>query len=746
MKKVFWCLLVLIALSTAVLTAEAKEVVVYENDFASTDLSAFTMQGSWQVVDGKLSLGSGSGSAYLLYNIPEAYAGMSFQVDVDFIGHTSTGGILIGGSGTGLTAVAPEFLGYDCFIGTNGKKGALGYYSAQGVWGGNIVASSDIIQAKDLHLSVRVEGNELTYTVTSLDGKTTYYGVNYTIGSNSKDIYSAFDNIVGLRKFYSDRGSFDNFRVTVYTEDVFPTMPKTTKLDGTDFTYGGLQASSNTLSGSGALCSKEALPENFTVQTMLTPVGVSKFYFGMDAENDGYAFVIDKSNETVSLYQIKDGTSTCLGRKNLPVGDDSYLVTVSVLNKIATVVFDAFSQGEDAFFTFELSLSDYKAGKFGILLDGGTLADLSIFEPVAETGETYRNPLGVGADPDVLFHEGTYYRYHRVSDGNNVFRVYTSSDLVHWTTRNVVFTHKPGEYTTSSYMSPNVFYYDGLFYLFYAAKNSAGSNRIYCAISDSPYGPFTHPNGQKPLHEVAEIGGHPYLDESGKLYMTYVRFDNGNHVYIEEITLKDGVFTPVAGTLTKVISPTESYENDGYGQISEGGVLYKHNGYYYMIYASGHYLGHYGESYAIAENILGPYTKYEYNEILSYNSAVNGSGDGVFVTSPDGTELYMMYHSHFSEKMVEPRRTAIDKVEFVKNPNGGPDILTVNGPSTTAQALPSNIYRYDVNRDEVTNLLDVLYLLQRQTTDPEYCGSYDVDANGRENSMDAVAILKQIVK
>ena len=135
-------------------------------------------------------------------------------------------------------------------------------------------------------------------------------------------------------------------------------------------------------------------------------------------------------------------------------------------------------------------------------------------------------------------------------------------------------------------MSPNVFYHDGVFYMFYSALNKEGKERVWYATATSPYGPFLPVNDQKPLHEIAEIGGHPYRDDDGRLYMSFVRFGGGNHVWMEEVTMRDGVVTPVAGTATLAITPTEAYENDGYGLISEGGVLYKHNGLYYMIYAS----------------------------------------------------------------------------------------------------------------------------------------------------------------
>ncbi len=235
------------------------------------------------------------------------------------------------------------------------------------------------------------------------------------------------------------------------------------------------------------------------------------------------------------------------------------------------------------------------------------------------------------------------------------------------------------------------------------------------------------------------------MDDDGKLYMIYNRFGNGNHVYIEQIKLENGVFSAVRGTLRKIMSPTTEYENDGYGFVSEGGSICKHNGIYYLVWSAGHYLGHYGLAYATAENIYGPYTRYEYNEVLTYNSAVDGVGYGVFAPSPDGTELYMLYHKHAEVGKVTPRQTCVDKVQFVKDPNGGPDILTIRGPSSTYQLLPSNIYRYDINRDGKTSIADALLLYVRQNVGgSEYCGSYDVNADGKESIGDIKAVLSKL--
>ncbi|MBQ7660972.1 MAG: family 43 glycosylhydrolase [Clostridia bacterium] len=675
--------------ASTVIPVSAKETVILSDDFSVNSLNNYTLKGDWNIANGKLNLGSGTGSGFLFYDFPAQYKGCNYKVEVDFLGHTSTGGILVGAGAPSLTAVPEDFYGFNGFIGNNGKKGALGCYNASGAWGGNIIVGDDIITASDLHLSMEVYDNELTYRITSLDGKTLYYGVNYTLGTANRDIYNFFDGKIGLRKFYTDKGAFDNFKVTVYGDEQLPALNKKLELNGVAFSASdGLRLENGSVSGSGSMLTETAMADNFKAALTLTPENNTRLLFGMTDEKNGYAFEIDKKNETLAFYRITDGKYARLGVKHLPVYSGEHAAYVEVRDGVATVMFDTFFEKENAFWSFSLKFSNYKTGKFGVMLDGDSVKGLTVTSPAA-TEKTYTNPVVQGADPDVLYYDGTYYLYNRVHAGNGIFGVSTSKDMVKWTAGDIIFTIDPAVDTATGYMSPNVTYYGGTFYLFYAAKNAEGSNRLYCATSDSPTGPFTHKHGQTPLHEVPEIGGHPYIDDNGKVYLTYARFGNGNHIWIEEVTLANDTATPVAGTLTKLISPNTEFENDGYGHISEGGVITKHNGYYYMIYATGHFQGHYGETYAVSKDILGPYTKYEYGDFLTWNLHTDGVGDAVFVKSPDGAELWLVYHRHQAPGQYTSRYTCIDKAKFVADPLGGPDILTVQGPSTTPQVMPS---------------------------------------------------------
>ena len=54
------------------------------------------------------------------------------------------------------------------------------------------------------------------------------------------------------------------------------------------------------------------------------------------------------------------------------------------------------------------------------------------------------------------------------------------------------------------------------------------------------------------LNDVHEIGGHPFVDDDGKVYVTLCRFDFGSNLYIEEVTVKDGNKTLYSGTPTQL--------------------------------------------------------------------------------------------------------------------------------------------------------------------------------------------------
>ena len=144
---------------------------------------------------------------------------------------------------------------------------------------------------------------------------------------------------------------------------------------------------------------------------------------------------------------------------------------------------------------------------------------------------TYQNPLTVGADPFVLAHEGRYYLY--ATNADDGFRVLISEDMSEWT--DMGYCLKKGDVIGEKWFwAPEIIENNGKFYMVYVAEE-----HLAIAVSDSPLGPFVQAE-KKWLSEEKAIDGHFFRDDDGTVYLYYVRFDNGNVIYMS--TMKNDVF------------------------------------------------------------------------------------------------------------------------------------------------------------------------------------------------------------
>ena len=459
-------------------------------------------------------------------------------------------------------------------------------------------------------------------------------------------------------------------------------------------------------------------PEKFSlsVRARLGETGWAGLCFGMDGKT-GWAMLANVEKQEIHFLELKHNAVWLdRGMRRWPLATGRlYILRGEYDGNVLRAFFLEESAEETSWPVFEFPLALRGQAAVCPGLGGAVFEDVQIsaLDAPFYSGETFTNPIMVGADPDILLYEGRYYLYNRVPndptssedaylyDGSDrasldqagdqraVFRVASSEDLVHWSPYKTVFS-RDSTLEGAFCMSPNVTYRDGWFYLFFAGGRFHGEENfhIYCASSRSPEGPFTL-KSTAPLHaETEEIGGMPFIDEDGQVYLSLVRFDRGNHIWLQKARLQDGVASADASPARLLLSPQEDYEVDEYGRIVEGAVFIRHKGLYYMIYADGHYLGHYGESCAVADSIWGPYRRQKNNPILHHHFLADGTGDGIVIPNRERTEWYIGYHRHVTTRDVEPRMTCIDRMRFVPDPEGGPDLLTVYGPTVTPQPVP----------------------------------------------------------
>jgi beta-xylosidase len=362
------------------------------------------------------------------------------------------------------------------------------------------------------------------------------------------------------------------------------------------------------------------------------------------------------------------------------------------------------------------------------------LAQTTLSKPAAKA--TFSNPLNVQfGDPYVLYTGGRYYMYGTGGGAEKGFAAYSSNDLVNWKEEGQVYFYDnkngwsdPDASWGGAYWAPEVYEVNGKFYLFYSAQwkvnptREVENFRIGVAVADKPTGPFVD-MADKPIFDPGYpiIDANVYFDADGRSYLYYSRAaykhpvkseiadwarKRGWYKEIEEswvygVELKPD-FSGVAGEPVLLLRPPVSLSDKQAGWESrsvtarevnrrwtEGSVTFKRDSTYYIMYSANHFGGqHYAVGYATATSPLGPFKKAANNPVLQKNASkggqVTGTGHNSIAYSPDGTEMFCVYHGR-TAKTGDERVVFIDRMQV----KGGK--ITVFGPTTTPQKLPSGV-------------------------------------------------------
>jgi len=293
------------------------------------------------------------------------------------------------------------------------------------------------------------------------------------------------------------------------------------------------------------------------------------------------------------------------------------------------------------------------------------------------------------ADPQVLLDNGTYYLYG--TGGVKGTKVWTSPDLVNWRDRGAAFRAPASSWGQDRFWAPEVIKTNGKYYLFYSAGGADGVMRICVATANSPLGPFS--DVAAPLWDdgKAYIDAHVFIDTNGQAYLycsqdMSVPADGRSDVVVAKLSPS---LTSLASAPALCISPSVAWEGGG-NKWNEAPSVIKHGSYYYLLYSGNVYSSpNYSIGYAYSTSPLGPWTKYAGNPIVKKTATVSGPGHCSVTTSPDGQQLWLVYHTQQQLSGGGERQLAVDRIAFVDQPSG-PALLTVpGGPSTAMQTEPS---------------------------------------------------------
>lgn len=353
----------------------------------------------------------------------------------------------------------------------------------------------------------------------------------------------------------------------------------------------------------------------------------------------------------------------------------------------------------------------------------------------AQPTSTYQNPLPVKfGDPYVLLENGKYYMYGTGGGAKNGFAAYSSVDLVNWKPEGQVYYASNANGWSDStaawdgaYWAPEVYKYNGNFYMFYSAQWKHNPNkelenfRIGVAVADSPTGPFVDMTN-KPVFDPGYpiIDANVLFDSTGKIYLYYSRacykhpvesevatiakakgwFDFIEESWVYGIELKPD-FSGVIGEPVILLRPPVRNDDkqaewesrsvtsrEVNRRWTEGSFIFKNKDTYYIMYSANYFGGkNYAVGYATSKSPLGPFKKASNNPILQKNTekggVVTGTGHNSVVYSPNGEEMFCVYHAR-TEATGDERVVFIDLMKILKN-----GTLVVEGPTTTPQPVPS---------------------------------------------------------
>lgn len=308
-----------------------------------------------------------------------------------------------------------------------------------------------------------------------------------------------------------------------------------------------------------------------------------------------------------------------------------------------------------------------------------TTAEPEPSKPIADT-VSYTNPMqsivdtdwydyGCG-DPFVMRHNGTYYLYCSTRDREVGIYCWSSKNMVDWTFHGNCLERSNRSSHIGAY-APEVFYADGKFYLY----TSPAGNGHYVFEATSPTGPFKLVTKNFGL----SIDGSVFIDDDGSWYF-YRASGSGITVH----TMKSPTEVNQSG------SNTGAYMNGW----TEGSMLIKHDGVYFITYTGNHVLNDaYRIDYAYSSSSPTTFTKDADNPLLiSTEDGVAGIGHSSTVKGPDLDSYYIVYHVLVgrAKEGMPSREAYFDRLSF-----NGTTMTVLGGPTTTKQivSLP-NIYTH----------------------------------------------------
>ncbi|MGB7344602.1 MAG: sulfatase-like hydrolase/transferase [Pirellulaceae bacterium] len=277
--------------------------------------------------------------------------------------------------------------------------------------------------------------------------------------------------------------------------------------------------------------------------------------------------------------------------------------------------------------------------------------------------DKFVNPIGEGADPWVIRDPNADRYLWCFSEGNKAIAIHTSDALTSFGTKHIVWETPDSGPWSDEVWAPELHFLDGKWHVYFAASDGKNENHLaYVLVSDDAdplgqytlHGPFATGDGDDGKSPNVWAIDMTVLEHGGGRYAIWSGWDapgtDQQFLYISPMKSPTELAAPRVRICSNDDFPWEFTDGDGKGRgLNEGAQVLKSGKRTFVTYSCG---GSWLPTYKLGmleltgDDPLDPKSWVKKREpVFDGTPETFGVGHSCFVTAPDGSEHWHVFHA-----------------------------------------------------------------------------------------------------
>lgn len=292
----------------------------------------------------------------------------------------------------------------------------------------------------------------------------------------------------------------------------------------------------------------------------------------------------------------------------------------------------------------------------GLLMIRSQIKDVQINVPYNGHGGTYKNLLVTMDTPDssVVYHQGFYYMTF-THDGIDIMLLRSKTLDFRNAEQKVVWYPPVNTMYSANLWAPEIQFIQGKWYIYFAADNGQNENhRMYAleAVTDDPMGEYSFKGQVTDASDKWAIDG-LVLEQDDQLYFVWSGWEGDENIAQNTYIAPMSNPYTINGPRVMISKPDLAWEKaGGPPYINEGQAILKKDGQIHIAYSgAGSWTPDYSIGLLTLEKGADPLDASKWSKAIEPlmtrddEANVYGPGHNSFVTSPDGSETFIVYHA-----------------------------------------------------------------------------------------------------